>query len=199
MRLRVAAVRVLWRLHQPAEPLVSSLCETLAAEDTPAGVQALDVFSEMGPAAKPAIPTLLRLLARPSLPTIGQPYGPPHRLAVVVTLGKIGPSAEPAIPALIASLNSGDGSVRVEASLALTQIGPMAKKQLAARDAAWVGSLVFLATWYPADLAVPPAVEIFRRTWVPIGLQSRNDIRAAIAKIDPGARARTRPPSFSGH
>ena len=80
-----------------------------------------------------------------------------------------------------------------------TQIGPMAKKQLAARDAAWVGSLVFLAIRYPADLAVPPAVEIFRRTWVPIGLQSRNDIRAAIAKIDPGARARTRPPSFSGH
>ena len=99
----------------------------------------------------------------------------------------------------IAGFNSGDGSVRVEASLALTQIGPMAKKQLAARDAAWVGSLVFLATRYPADLAVPPAVEIFRRTWVPIGLQSRNDIRAAIAKIDPGARARTRPPSFSGH
>jgi HEAT repeat protein len=198
-RLRVAAVRVLWRLHQPAEPLVASLCDTLAAQDTPAGVQALEALGEMGPAAKPAVPALVKILARPSLPAVGLPYGPPHRMAVVGTLGKIGLPAEPAIPALIASLNSGDGNVRVEAALALSLVGPMARKQLAARDATWAASLVLLAATYPAHLAAPPVLEVFRRTWIPADLPSREKIRAAIAKIDPGARARTKAPSFSGH
>jgi HEAT repeat protein len=198
VRLRVAAVRVLWRLHQPAEPLATALCETLAAENTPAGVQALSALGEIGPGAKVAVPTLMKILARPSLPAMGQPFGPPHRMVVVIALGKIGPAARPAIPAIIASLKSGNEVVRLEAALALAKIDSSAAREaLAARDAAWGATLAILAARPPAGLAVPPLVEVFRRSWIPAGLQTREEIREAIAKIDPGAKARTRLPSFN--
>jgi hypothetical protein len=190
MRLRVAAIRVLTRLQQPADPLVPVLCKAITVPKTPAGVQALEALGEMGPAGAPAVPTLVKLLDNPSLPAAGFPFGPPHRQAVVICLGEIGPPARPAVPALIACLNSGNDIVRIEVAAALTRIGPTAKKDLVARDAVWGTTLALLAASRPADLAVPVLAAICKRTWIPGGLQTRDEISAAIYKVDSSARAR---------
>src|SRR5437870_6029779 len=63
MRLRVAAIRVLTRLHQPVDSLVPVLCEAITVPKAPAGVQALEALGEMGPAGAPAVPTLVKLLS----------------------------------------------------------------------------------------------------------------------------------------
>src|SRR5439155_18979741 len=42
---------------------------------SPAGVQALQALGEMGPVAKPAVPTLLKLLQNPQLASTGQRWG----------------------------------------------------------------------------------------------------------------------------
>ncbi len=80
-RLRVQTIRVLWRLNEPTEPLVSSLCDFLNADASPVGVQALEVLGEMGPAARLALPTLLKLLEKPTL----GPISP--KVLITATLG----------------------------------------------------------------------------------------------------------------
>ena len=199
VRLRVAASRVLTRLHQPAEPLIGPLCEAFTAQTAPAGVQALQALGEMGTAAAPAIPTLLKLLQRSKLPAAGFPFGPPHRQAVVICLGEIGPPARSAVPALITSLESGNDLVRIEVARALTHILPRARETLAARDAVWATSLAMLAASKPGDLSVPLLAEIFQRTWIPGGLQTHGVISEAIYKIDPSARARVRAGALKGN
>jgi len=62
----------LWRMKQPAEPMIPALCEMITAKDSPVGVQALIALSSMGAAAKPAVPTLLQVLDRPDLPLTGR-------------------------------------------------------------------------------------------------------------------------------
>jgi HEAT repeat protein len=189
VRLRVQAIRVLWRMNQPIEPLIASLCEQLNAE---AGVQALEVLGEMGPAAKPAVPALVKLLEKPTLPLIGRRWGPAHRAAVIRTLGRIGPEACAALPALIASLNNDNYYVRTEVALALGQMGPPAKEALAAREAVWGTSVALLAARTPASLAVFPLINRMRRTWIPPDAQTPEAVRAAVLRIDPDAAARVR-------
>ncbi len=185
--LRVAAIRVLERLKQPAEPLIPPLCEIATAEKSPAGVQALQALEEMGPAAQSAVPTLVKLLERPTLPPVGQRFGPAHRLAVAVCLGKIGSGASAAVPALLASVQSGNLNLRIEVALALAEIGPAAKKAVAVRDALWSSSIVLLGSGCPAYLTAPALVEMDRKTWVSPNLHSRPEIREAIGAIDPRA------------
>ncbi len=191
--LRVMAANVLWRMKQPAELLVAALCALASAKDSSAGAEALTILGEMGPAAKSAVPALVKLLQRPSLPQTGQRWGPPHRHAVVLALGQIGPEARAAVPALIASLKSGNSGIRTEVALALAHIDGSAKEALAARDAIRATSITLLAAGPTAQLAVPSLVQIFRRTWIPRDLPSRSGIRQAIERIDPSPRRRLPP------
>ena len=68
------------------------------------------LLGELGPAAEPALPGLIRVLERQE----------EDSLAVADALGVLGPVAKPAIPALIKALHSGTYS----AAYALTQIAP---------------------------------------------------------------------------
>jgi HEAT repeat protein len=125
--LRVQALRMLWRLNQPAEPLLAALSEVVTADSNPAAVQALEVLGEMGPAAKPSLPMLLKRLEDPNLPPTGRHWGPPHRVAIIHALGMIGPEAREAVPTLNAYLKNDNEVVRREAALALAHINPQAK------------------------------------------------------------------------
>jgi HEAT repeat protein len=183
--LRVAAIAVLTRLGRPSEALVTILCDTALTEQTPAGVQALQILGEMGPAARSAVPALIKLLERPNLPMAGLPFGPPHRQAVVESLGMIGPDASPALPALLATLQISNLLVRTEVALALARIGPAAKRAVASRDALWGSSIVLLGAVRSSYLATPPLVERARKLWVPADVKTRKGIHDAIALIDP--------------
>jgi len=121
--LRVQAIRMLWRLKQPSEPLVVDLSAVVTSDRSPAGNQALEVLGEMGPAAKPAVPTLLKLLESPNLPLIGPRWGPPHQVAIIHALGMIGPEARAAVPRLQPYLKSENDVIRRAATQALEQIG----------------------------------------------------------------------------
>jgi HEAT repeat protein len=187
--LRVAAMHVLWRLKQPAEPLIPMLCEVAAAQKSPAGVQALAVLGEMGPAAQSAVPKLIELVQRPTLPLIGPLFGPAHRLAVALCLEKIGLGAGAAVPALLATAHSSNGNLdlRIAVALALAEMGPTAKKVVAVRDLVWGASIVLPGSGYMNSVLAPGLVEMDRKTWVPQHLHDRPEIRAAIGVIDPRA------------
>ena len=130
-RLRVEAAHVLWRMKEPDGPLVEALRAELGS-DSDVGVQAIAVLGEMGPAAKPAVPTLRKLLEKPDLPDDGKRWGPPHRVAILRCLRKTGPAAGEAVPAVIPLLASGNRTVRTEAVRALGPMGGAAKPALAA-------------------------------------------------------------------
>jgi HEAT repeat protein len=183
--LRVAAISVLVRLGQAAEDLVTILCEIVLTPETPAGVQALWVLGDMGPAAKSAVPALIKLLENPKLPMAGMPFGPPHRQAVVTCLGQIGPEASPALPVLLETLKISNLLVRQEVSLALARIGPAAKRAVASRDALWGSSIVLWSAVCPSYVATPALVERARKLWVPTDVKTYDGIREAIKKIDP--------------
>ena len=74
--------------------------------------------------------------------------------------------------------------------MALAHIIPSPKQTLVARDAVWGTTLTLLAASQPADLALPVLAAIFKRTWIPAGLPTRDEISEAIFKVDPGAKAR---------
>lgn len=187
--LRVEAAHVLWRMGQPAEPLVEILCDILSADECPAGVQVLEALGEMGPAARSAVPLLRRLLESPSLELTGNRWGPPHRAAVIRTLGQIGPGAADAVPALLAQIRD-NYYLRLELGVALSQMGPAAAQALALRDAANSASLPLLAARPPNQLAALPFAGALRRTWVPHGTPTREAAREAILKMDPSAAKR---------
>jgi HEAT repeat protein len=187
--LRVQALRMLWRLGQPAEPLLAALSEVVTADRSPAGVQALVVLGEMGSAARPALPTLLELLEKPTIPLVGRTWGPPHRAAVIHAVGLIGPEAS-AVPTLLAFLKTNDYSVRLEVALALANMGPPVKETLAARQAvSWAG-IVLLAAERRTNLATLPLVQIAMKTWIPVEGQTREAIREAVLRVDPDSAPR---------
>jgi HEAT repeat protein len=188
-RLRVQAVEVLWHLKQPAGPLVAALCAVANDPKSPAGVQALVALGEMGPAAKPAVPDLVKLLRDPRLATIGQKWGPAHRAAVVRALGHIGPAAAAAVPALLDLLRSNSFFLRSEIVVALTRMGPPAREAVATRDAVWAVSTALLAGRPPTSFAAPPLVQEMKRIWVPRDSESIKDVREAVRRMDPGASA----------
>ena len=192
--LRVQAIRVLWHLKQPAEPLVAALCAEANDRKSPAGVQALEALGDMGPAAKPAVPTLLELLQNPQLASTGRRWGPAHRAAVIRTLGQIGPEAEAAVPALLTLVNIDDFFLRREVALALARMGPSARQALTTRDAVWGASIALLVARPPVTIATLPLVQIAKRTWIPRDPQTvfadPKAVGEAVRRIDPDALAR---------
>jgi HEAT repeat protein len=189
-RLRVEAIHVLWRMNQPAGPLLTALCRTADDEKSVAGIQALDVLGSMGAAAGPAVPALRQLLAKPSLDASGQKWGPVHRAAVVRALGRIGPAAGPAVPALIALYNSPDSFLRAEVALALARIGPPARNALAARDAVWGTSIALLAAHSPGQFVALPLVRLVKQSQIPLEAQTVKAARAAVQRAEARGRGR---------
>jgi HEAT repeat protein len=190
--LRVQALLLLWRLKQPAAPLVSELCATASDPKGLAGVQSLEALGDMGPDAATAVPALLKLLEKPGLATVGTRWGPAHQGAVVRTLGKIGPAAAPAVPALLALLKSNKVQIHREVILALGGIGPSARAAVPAlvailttREAIIWASVTLLATRPPTALAILPLVEIAQKTWLPREDPVHAAIRDALARIQP--------------
>jgi HEAT repeat protein len=176
---------MLWRLNEPAEPLLAVLVEVVTANRSPAGVQALEALGELGPAGKPALATLLKLLEDPSVPMTGRHWGPPHRAAVIHAVGSIGPEACAAVPALLAFLQTNNYVIRMEVAIALANMGPSAKETLAARDAATWTSITLLAAQPEGNLSTLPLVQIAVRTWIPREEQTLEAIREVVLRVDP--------------
>jgi HEAT repeat protein len=185
--LRVEAIRVLGRLKQPAEPLVSALCAIASDPKSSAGVQALEALGEFGPAAKPALPVLLGLVNKPELAMTGGRWGPAHRAAVIRSLGQIGPEAASAVPALLALPSFNNYFIRREVAMAAAHMGPGAGQMLATRDAVGGASIALLAAPSQATMGVLPLVQIVKRIWIPRNLTSVNAIHQALLRIDPSA------------
>jgi HEAT repeat protein len=183
--LRVQAMRMLWRLKEPAEPLVAALVEVVTADQSPAGVQALEALGEMGPDAKPALPVLLKLLQDRSIPLSGKYWGPPHRAAVIHAIGGIGPEARTAVPLLLDCLKTKDYAVRMEVAMAVANMGPPVKEMLAVRDAVFGASITLLAAQPLDNLATAPLLQVAVRTWVPQDEHTVNTAREAVLRVDP--------------
>jgi HEAT repeat protein len=188
--LRIQAIRMMGRLHEPAEPLLAVLVEFVTTPKSPAGVQAVEALGEMGPAAKPALPTLLKLLDDRSVPLTGQRWGPLHKAAVIHTVGEIGPDAREAVPRLLAFLKTKDYFVRLHVAIALANMGPSVKEALAARDAATCATIVFMPVPPASKLATPVLVKIAVRTWIPWQERNAEDIREALNRVDPDVTPR---------
>jgi HEAT repeat protein len=198
--LRVQAIDELFHLGQPVEPMIPVLCDMVKAEKGTAGAQALTVLGAMGPAAKSAVPVLLGLLKTPSLPLVGNAWGPASRAAIFQTLGQIGPDAGAAVPVLLAWLNNdryfiprmerAQYNLRIAVALALANMGPEAKKAVMTRDAVWATSIALLAAKSPSNMAAAPLVEMQLRTWIPYEGKSTLEVRIAMSKVDPVANAR---------
>jgi len=198
--LRVQAIDELFHLGQPVEPMIPVLCDMVKDEKGPAAVQALVVLGTMGSAAKSAVPVLLEVLKRPSLPLIGNTWGPAHRGAIFRALGRIGPEAKAAVPVLLTWLNN-DGYfiprqrraqhfLRMDVGEALANMGPEANKAVLTRDAVWGTSITLLAAHSPVSIATAPLVVYEKRTWVPHDQKINIEVRKAIVKMDPAADIR---------
>lgn len=125
---RQVTIPLVVKLLQDADPNVAARAlATIAeggAEAVPALTAALEhpearywaalALSEMGAAAKPAVPALVKTLAddRPEV-----------RLQSTIALAEIGPDSQPAVPALIKLLADPFESVRSSAAFALGRIG----------------------------------------------------------------------------
>jgi len=127
--LRIDAIRVLGRMHQPPEPLAAALCAILNTDQvTTSGVQAVEALSELGAAAKPGVPLLIKILEDPATRSSGRNFGPPHLPGVIIALGRIGPEAGPSVPALKKLLaKTKDEQLRRHVQEALAKIGEPAK------------------------------------------------------------------------
>jgi HEAT repeat protein len=188
--LRIQATRMLWRLHEPADPLLATLVAIVTTPRSPAGVQAVEALGDMGPSAKPALPTLLKILDDRSVPLTGQRWGPLHRAAVIHAVGEIGPEAREAMPKLLAYLKTNNYFVRVHVAIALANMGPSVKEALAARDAATCATIAFVGAPPGGSLAAPALVQIAVRTWIPWEVQDAEAIREALNRVDPDVTPR---------
>ncbi len=107
--------------HDP--PPVIALIGTLKNGDYQARVEALEKIKNLGPEAKPAIPTLIQCL---------EDKDSTIRSGAAVALGTIGSDAKTAIPVLITKLKDKDRFVRGASAKALAGIGVKEDKTLSA-------------------------------------------------------------------
>jgi HEAT repeat protein len=155
--LRVAAIQALGGFGAAAVPAIPALTDALKDGDPLTRWYAAGVLGEIGPAAKVAVPELIRVL-QSKVDVPGAPGGmgiggmgiKPDGLDVVAAnaLGQIGPDSRAAVPPLTEMLADSDDTRRATAAEALGRIG------LAAAPA--VPGLVKLLSdpaWFVADNA----------------------------------------------
>jgi HEAT repeat protein len=148
---RRAAASVLGMIGPDASEAVSDLSARLEDEDPRVGAQAARALGLIG--VEDAVPALLA-----ALDAVGV------RGQAIVALGRLGPSAGAAVPKLIAF--QADRQVAAPAGQALVRIGPdalaAATRGLTGEDKAMRGCSARALTWFGAEAAVPPLVEILR-------------------------------------
>ena len=105
---KVPIAKAIWQITGDADRIVPLLAREL--ETIEAGLSAAEALGEMGPAARAAVPQLIRALEHRDYET---------RAAVAHALGRIGPEARPAIPALRKRLEDNEAEVRDAAREAL--------------------------------------------------------------------------------
>jgi HEAT repeat protein len=199
-QLQVQAIDVLWRMKQPAEPLLQILCSHVKDPKSPVGVPSLEVLGAMGPIAKSAVPTLIEVLGRTDLPLTGRRDGPANRAQIYRTIGMIGPNASLAIPQILSTIQSqayfdrrhvrDNYNLRTEVALALVRMGPAGKQIVTVRDAVWSSSITLLGAQAPVNILVPSLADIQIRTWLPRKGDSSVDIQKAVWYVDPLASRR---------
>jgi HEAT repeat protein len=132
--VRALAAATLKRIGPDAKPAVAALV-ALVKSPGPEAAPAIDALGAIGPAAKEAVPELVKVLQ-----TKSRPAGPqPPRVNAAVALGQIG--GKEAVAALTEALKDKDrgGIVAVHAAEALGKIGPAAKEAVAALQEATAG------------------------------------------------------------
>jgi HEAT repeat protein/lysophospholipase L1-like esterase len=151
--VRASAAQGLVRVR-PVPGDVPALAGALDSPDRYVAAFAAWSLGNLGAAAEPAVPDLVRVLAIDETNAVVAAalarVGPAAKAAVpelvkalasdddgrrwraARTLGRIGPAAEPAVPALSGALVDPNGVVRAHAARALGRIGPAAKPAAAA-------------------------------------------------------------------
>jgi HEAT repeat protein len=100
--------------------------ERLQEEKAGLAMEAVEVCGQLGPAAKPAVPVLIRIMRRDAqVPIPVQENGQSWSMDAARALGRIGPAAAPAVPELRKALS--DDMANTEAAKALGLIGPEAR------------------------------------------------------------------------
>jgi hypothetical protein len=113
--IRSAAIHTIWGL-EGAEKAIPALTRLLERETDPHNRFALlGVLSTFGPAAAPAVPSMIPSL-RDAVPEL--------RSRAAAALFEIGPNAKAAIPALLQALHDPDEDVRRTSGIALKAIDP---------------------------------------------------------------------------
>jgi HEAT repeat protein len=138
--------KALWNINQKPDDVVPLLTRFLVGQGLGITREVCDILCHMGPAAKDAVPALVRVLqgenswgvqsavaealcaigpeARAAIPTLVEALKDPFSAQWAASvLGNIGPEA---VPALIQGLRIGDADTRAWTADALGQIGPAA-------------------------------------------------------------------------
>lgn len=113
-----------WSVPHP-DIMVPALIQFIDDADAGVRAQAAEVLSRIGPAAKDAVPALLKRLDDEQLDLLAKPHL--SQFVVAHALAKIG---EPAVPGLIKAIDDPKLMVKVKAIHALGEIGPRAKSAI---------------------------------------------------------------------
>jgi HEAT repeat protein len=100
-----------WKITGDPDPAVKLLSQLSGTINF--GVESIDILGKMGPAARDAVPTLIKRL---------EDEEPAPREAAVWALAEIGPAASTAIPALESLLDDEDRLIRAGAKRAIEKI-----------------------------------------------------------------------------
>jgi HEAT repeat protein len=176
------------------EPAVAALVRTLKKGTAEGRVGATTALQRMGPAAKPAVPQLIALLADGKT-------APEVRRGAATTLGTVGREAKDGVPALLDALKGEDDPLRRFASPSLVAIAPEDPAVLtgivaAMKDANYpqgrYAAVTALSTLGPrAKAAVPDLVAVVRSGDAPNNL--REAATGALGAVGQEAKAAVPP------
>jgi HEAT repeat protein len=183
--VRVAAARALWFVQGDRSGAVPILAQALSIPPEGKGsnvaMSAAQALGEIGPAAKEAVPDLVKALGRDDY----------ARGEAAQALGCIGPSAEAAIPALAAMMADPNIDDSGRAATALGRIGPTAIPTLTDalqsrnEQVRWGACHAFARLGPAAKPAVPLVAEALYDEYSFV----RQEAAAALARIGPDAKA----------
>lgn len=187
--VRAQVIIVLGEMLAKEKRAIAALADVVVEDkDSHNRFLAASALAEIGPAAKAAVPTLIRAL-RSSHKDV--------RSSAVIVLGKIGPASEPATAALLETLKDKDRHVRAIVAEALGRIGSVSKPVMAALQEALkdkagdvrVNAAFALGRIGPrAKDAVPSLIEVIKDDRF-INRDHRYASIKALGRIGPAAKA----------
>jgi HEAT repeat protein len=176
-----SAVDILSKLGPEGEAaVIGPIMDLLHNENTSVRSSALTALSRLGPAAKPAIPTVIEMLK-------DRQQG--LRLHCAMVLSNLGPTAKPAVPALIEMLN--DKDTCFAAARALLKIDPESAKsaipilERMARESDQLHAVGSIRVLYEIDRKAARKFAPALMDWVKNG--RRIDAARLLILIEPGS------------